>query len=47
MAESEESPAVSHSHLFTQVTSGKRDQTARTVLSPEVSLGMVDPSTGR
>merc|ERR1711936_1370798 len=37
----------SHSHLFTQVTSGKRDQTARTVLSPEVSLGMVDPSTGR
>merc|ERR1711936_359209 len=47
MAESEESPAVSHSHLFTQVTSGKRDQTARMVLSPEVSLGLVDPTTGR
>merc|ERR1711988_963746 len=38
---------LSHSHLFTEVRTGKRDQIQRTVLGEEVSLGLVDPTTGR
>merc|ERR1711963_338236 len=41
-----ESP-LSHSHLFTEVRTGKRDQIQRTALGEEVSLGLVDPTTGR
>merc|ERR1711963_985584 len=41
-----ESP-LSHSHLFTEGRTGKRDQIQRTVLGEEVSLGLVDPTTGR
>ena len=38
---------VSHSELFSLVSSGKRDQILETVSQEEVSLGMVDPTTGR
>ena len=38
---------VSHSELFSLVSSGKRDQILETVRQEEISLGMVDPSTGR
>ena len=40
---------VSHSDLFKfkVVSSGKRDQILETVRQSEVSLGMVDPTSGR
>jgi len=47
MADSEDNPGVSHSQLFHVITAGKRDQIVETVLQEEVSLGMVEPATGR
>merc|ERR1712038_128344 len=38
---------VSHSEVFSLVSGGKRDQILQTVRQDEVSLGMVDPVTGR
>ena len=38
---------VSHSDLFKVVSGGKRDQILERVRQDEVSLGMVDPTTGR
>ena len=46
MTESGNNP-VSHSDLFKVVSSGKRDQILETVRQSEVSLGMVDPTSGR
>ena len=40
-------PAISHSEVFNTVAGGKRKQILARVMEPEVSLGMVDPSTGR
>ena len=38
---------VSHSEVFSLVSGGKREQILETVRQDEVSLGMVDPITGR
>ena len=38
---------VSHSDLFSLVAGGKREQILQAVRQEEVSLGMVDPTTGR
>ena len=46
MRESGNNP-VSHSDLFKVVSSGKRDQILETVRQQDVSLGMVDPTSGR
>ena len=46
MTESGNNP-VSHSDLFKVVSSGKRDQILETVRQQDVSLGMVDPTSGR
>ena len=47
MTESAIKSQVSHSDLFKVVSSGKRDQILEAVRQDEVSLGMVDPTTGR
>ena len=47
MTESGNKSPVSHSDLFKVVSSGKRDQILEAVRQDEVSLGMVDPTTGR
>lgn len=45
----QEKTVVSHSEVFNIVTSNnsKRKQVVETVQNPGVSLGMVDPTTGR
>lgn len=46
--EEESLPAiVSHSEVFSTVSGGKRKQIQARVMEQGVSLGMVDPSTGR
>ena len=38
---------MSHSEIFNIVGEGKRKQIVASVQSPDISLGMVDPVTGR
>ena len=46
--EEESLPAIiSHSEVFNTVSGGKRKQIQARVMEQGVSLGMVDPSTGR
>ena len=45
--EEESLPAISHSEVFSTVAGGKRKQIRSRVMEQGVSLGMVDPSTGR
>ena len=45
--EEESLPAISHSEVFNIVSGGKRKQIQARVMEQGVSLGMVDPSTGR
>ena len=40
-------PAISHSEVFNTVSGGKRKLIQARVMEQGVSLGMVDPSTGR
>jgi len=45
--EEESLPAISHSEVFSTVSGGKRKLIQARVIEQGVSLGMVDPSTGR
>ena len=45
--EEESLPAISHSEVFSTVLGGKRKLIQARVMEQSVSLGMVDPSTGR
>ena len=45
--EEESLPAISHSEVFSTVSGGKRKLIQARVMEQGVSLGMVDPSTGR